>query len=68
MKNRKHTTHGAQSKGTSSGRPVANRGGSHAQHPALGVSSSNSKANAFPSTGGRRRMGGKDSSYGATKY
>ena len=49
------TTHGAQNKGTSSGRPVKNRGGSHAQHPAQGVGPANSRKNAFPSTGGMRR-------------
>ena len=51
----KVTTHGAAGKGTSQGKPKGNRGGSHAQHPAMGVSSANSRRYAFPSTGGMRR-------------
>ena len=62
------TTHGAASKGTSSGRPVANRGGSHAQNPATNVGPGNCYSYAFPSTGGMRKMSGSDKSYGATKY
>ena len=49
------TTHGAKNKGTSSGKPMGNRGGSHAKHPAMGVGPGNSRKYAFPSTGGMRR-------------
>jgi len=51
---RKVTTHGAQSKGTSSGKPRGNRGGPQAKAPAKGVGTGNCKKYAFPTTGGMR--------------